>query len=128
MDNWTGDNDSKSIRVLIQIGGRIQGFHHQNRRFDLEKTKGILCATEELVLRVEYHARFNKHEALVLLQQLSVHNIRGAVTTMRDTEHRWRLMSGNIGEGVYYGDQYTFANQYNPRVVNSKSKGDDCKL
>ena len=39
MDNWTGDNDSKSIRVLIQIGGRIQGFHHQNRRFDLEKTR-----------------------------------------------------------------------------------------
>lgn len=80
--------------IMKRLRSGLRGFEYvEEYNLVEDKMKRILCVTKELLSRVDYHARFNKHEALVLLQQLSVRNIRGAVTTMRDTEHRWRLMS-----------------------------------
>ena len=89
--------------IMKRLRSGLRGFEYVEE-YDMveDKMQRIICATEELVLRVDYHARlFNKHEALILLQQLSVHNIRGAVTTMRDTKHRWTLMSVT-GNNILY--------------------------
>ena len=54
--------------IMKRLRSGLRGFEHVEAYNLVEdKMQRILCATEELLLRVDYHARFNKHEALVLL-------------------------------------------------------------